>query len=445
MQKFVIVGGDAAGMSAAMQIVRRLPDASVVALEMGDTFSYAQCGLPYYIGGDIPETDNLIARSAETFRNKYGIDARTYHKVTKIHPSEKTVDFINMQSGEAGTVPYDRLLIATGARPVVPEWEGIDLQGVFVLKTIRDAERIREYVRNGEVNKCVIIGGGPIGIEMAEALSASEKKVTILDRNPQLATAWNSEIAEIAKQHMEENGVLVKPEQNVKGIVGQNGKAAAVETESETLEADLVLLAVGVAPNSELAKDAGVQLGVRNAIQVNARMETNLPGIYAAGDVAVHYHRVKKKDDYIPLGTTANKQGRIAGINMSGEQAAFAGIVGSAVMKVFELGLARTGLSRKEAEDLGMEVEVVTINTKDHAGYYPNAEDLSIQLIVEKSAGQLVGGQAAGKSGADKRVDVLATALYHELTVHELLDLDLTYAPPFNGVWDPIQQAARRF
>lgn len=445
MGKFVIVGGDAAGMSAAMQIVRNVEHAEVVVFEMGDTFSYAQCGLPYLLSGEVPSGEKLIARKEETFRDKFGIDTRSMHQVTSIDAVNKRVSFTNLLTGDQGQTDFDKLLIATGASSIVPNWEGVDLQGVFQLKTLQDANRIKQYMEQNDVQSCVIIGGGYIGLEMAESLSTLGKAVTILDKSEQLALAWDPEISDIIKHHLEENGVAAKLGQTVLGMVGKEGTVAGVRTETETLHADLVLVAIGVAPNSGLAKEAGIQLGVRNAIQVNERMETNIPGVYAAGDVAVHYHRIKQQDDYIPLGTTANKQGRIAGKNMSGDSIAFGGIVGSAVMKVFRLGAARTGLSTKEAIDLGMDVAAVTLQTKDHAGYYPNAAPLTVRLIMERTSKKLLGGQAIGPSGADKRIDVLAAALYNEMTIDQLLELDLSYAPPFNGVWDPIQQAARRF
>jgi NADPH-dependent 2,4-dienoyl-CoA reductase/sulfur reductase-like enzyme len=445
MGKFVIVGGDAAGMSAAMQIVRNVERAEVIVFEMGDTFSYAQCGLPYYLSGEVASSEKLIARKEETFRDKFGIDTRPMHQVTAIDAGNKRVRFTNLLTGETGQTDFDKLLIATGARSIVPKWEGVDLQGVFQLKTLLDANHIKQYLEGNDVRSSVIIGGGYIGLEMAEALSALGKAVTVLDKSKQLALAWDSEISEIVKHHLEENGVSVKLGQTVLGMIGSEGAVAGVRTETETIHADLVLIAVGVTPNSELAKQAGIQLGVRNAIQVNERMETNIPDIYAAGDVAVHYHRIKQKDDYIPLGTTANKQGRIAGKNMSGDSITFGGIVGSAVMKVFRLGAARTGLSTKEAIDLGFDVATATLQTKDHAGYYPNAAPLTVRLIMDRTSKKLLGGQAIGLSGADKRIDVLAVALYHEMTIDQLLELDLSYAPPFNGVWDPIQQAARRF
>ncbi|BCJ85816.1 FAD-dependent oxidoreductase [Effusibacillus dendaii] len=447
MKSFVVVGGDAAGMSAAMQIVRHMSETcQTIVLEMGETLSYAQCGLPYYIGGDVADSHKLIARTRETFQNKYGIDVRMECQATRVHPHNRSVEYTNLRSGETRQISYDKLLIATGARPIVPNWEGTSLQGVFLLKTIPDAERIRRYLtEQAHVQRCVIIGGGYIGLEMAEAVTNLGKQVIVLDRNDQIATAWDREISEQACLHMEQKGVRVKLGQTVKGIAGKQGVVQSVETETESLPADLVLIAIGVVPNSELAKEAGIGLGFRDAIQVNRQMETNFPNIYAAGDAAVHYHRVKQKDDYIPLGTTANKQGRIAGKNMAGQTASFAGIVGSAVVKIFDLAMARTGLNEKEASDLGVEFESVQIETKDHAGYYPNAEPLTIKLLAEKSSGKLLGGQAIGKAGADKRIDLLAVALYHDMTIDQLLELDLSYAPPFNSVWDPVQQAARRF
>lgn len=444
MEKYVIIGGDAAGMSAAMQIVRNVEQPKIIVLEMGDTFSYAQCGLPYFIAGKVNSSERLIARKEETFREKYGIETRSLHQAEKIDLEDKTVSFTDLLTGQKGSVTYDKLLIATGARPVRPDWPGIELEGVFFLKSIHDAKKIKHYMARNDVSSCLIVGGGYIGLEMAEALSGLGKAVTVIDRNKQLLTAWEPEVADLVKSHMEKKGVTVKLGQSVTGIEGRDGSVWAVSTETETMHADMVLIAVGILPNSDLAAGAGIQIGVKGAIQVNDRMQTSVPNIYAAGDAAVHYHRLKKRDDYIPLGTTANKQGRIAGKNMANQTAHFSGIMGTAVLKVFQLGVARTGLSVKEAEELGYDIEIATIDTKDHADYYPTAQSIRIQLIMQRNTRKLLGAQAVGASGSDKRIDVLATALFHEMTVDQLLDLDLAYSPPFNGVWDPIQQAARR-
>lgn len=440
--KYVIIGGDAAGMSAAMQIVRKGEDSEVLTLEKGETYSYGQCGLPYTINGQVPSTDRLIARTAETFRDKYGIDAKTGHLVERVDSVNKIVYGTQKASGKSFDYSYDKLLIATGASPVMPRIEGNELPGVHVLKTIPDAHRIMDDLEN-EVSRVIIIGGGAIGLEMAEVFQGLGKEVRIIERGRHLAKIFDADMAELIHEEAGKHGITVHTGENVEEIIGIE-RVEAVRTDKDTYPADLVLLSIGVYPNTKFIADTGIVTSARGAIQVNRYMETNVPNIYAAGDCAVQYHRVKEKDDYIPLGTTANKQGRIAGLNMIGMPKTFEGIVGTAILKFMDLTLARTGLSEKEAEAIGISYKTVRIKAKDIAGYYPGSQPLHIKLLYRTADECLLGGQVIGKTGADKRIDVLAIALYHGMRLHELEDLDLSYAPPFNGVWDPIQQAARR-
>lgn len=444
MTTYTIIGGDAAGMSAAMQIRRAHPEADITVFEKGGTYSYAQCGLPYLVGGDIPSPEKLIARTRETFQQKYGIDARVFQEVTKIDPAGQRIFYRNLKTGEESDHSYDKLLIATGGRAVVPKWDGADLQGVFKIKTIPDAERIMAWAKQPDIHRVVIIGGGYIGLEMAEAFYNLGKEIRVLNRADQVAGPWDPELAELAHRELERHGVAVHYNEEVTGLQGREGRVTEVLTQTAAYPADLVLIAVGISPNSEIAKEAGVALGVKDAISVNANMETNVPNIWAAGDVATHYHRLKDREDYIPLGTHANKMGRIAGKQMALGVGAFKGVLGTAILKLFDLGMARTGLSEAEAKQEGIDVTVATLKTLEHAGYYPGAKPLTVKLVLRKSDGVLLGGQAVGYGGADKRIDVLATALWQGLTGEELLDLDLSYAPPFNAVWDPVQQAARR-
>lgn len=434
--KYVIIGGDAAGMSAAMEIVRNEESANITTLEMGSIYSYAQCGLPYVVGGVIPQTEKLIARTIETFRNKYGIDARTNHEVTKIDPDSKHVYGANFE------IPYDKLLIATGARPLVPNWPGRTLAGIHTIKTIPDTEVLLADLK-GEIKNVVIVGGGYIGLEMAENLALTGKNVTIVEANAQLAAIFDQEMGEIIHQEAERKGVTLRLKEEVKGFEGTD-RVQAVVTSSATVPAELVIIAIGVVPNTTFLEGQPFHRHENSALKVNAYMETNLPDIYAAGDCATQYHRIKKMDDYIPLGTHANKQGRLAGLNMVGKRRAFAGVVGTSIIKFFDLSLGRTGLSEKETRDARLPASSITFDGRDIAGYYPGAEPLKIKLVYHSETNQLLGGQVIGTNGVAKRVDVLATALYQQLTLEELLDLDLSYAPPFNGVWDPIQQAARR-
>lgn len=440
--KVVIIGGDAAGMSAAMQIVRNDEEAEVVTLEKGNIYSYGQCGLPYVISGKIESTEKLIARTVDTFREKYGIDARVYHEATEVDTENKIVKGKNLQSGENFQESYDKLLIATGVSPIKPDWKGIDLEGVHTLKTIPDAEKVMEDTTES-IKNVAIIGGGYIGLEMAETFREIGKEVRIIERGPYLGGIFDEDMAEHIHEEAERNNVSVHTNESVEELQGDS-RVRKIVTDKGEYDADLVLVSIGVKPNTAFAQECGLHTAKNGAIQVNRYMETSIEDIYAAGDCATHYHRVKERDDFIPLGTTANKQGRIAGLNMIGHSNTFKGIVGTSVIKFFDLTLGRTGLSSKEAEELNLPFTSCSTRATDIAGYYPDARELNVKLIYRDDNERIIGGQFIGKHGVDKRVDVLATALFHQMTLHDIEDLDLAYAPPYNSVWDPIQQGARR-
>lgn len=443
--KFIIIGGDAAGMSAAMQIVRNSSENSITVFEKGGIYSYGQCGLPYVIGGKIESTDKVIARTQQEFKEKYDIDARVFHEVKSIDAKQKVVRGINLSTGEDFEQAYDRLLIATGASPVVPNWEGSSLQGVFTLKTIPDTEEILDYVYKGfrDVKDVTIIGGGYIGFEMAESFAEIGKNVTIIERNNQLAGIFDRDLADLIHDEAKKHHLTLRLGESVEGFIG-NSFVESVKTDKGEIKTDLVLIAVGVKPNTAFINGTGIVTGIKGAIQVNSSMQTNVEDIFAAGDCATQYHRIKERDDYIPLGTHANKQGQIAGLNMVNFHKTFKGVVGTSIIKFFDLSLGRTGLSEKEAERLNIPTASVTIRARDIAGYYPDAKKMTVKLIYHKVTRKLLGGQIIGESGVDKRIDVLSTALFHNMSIDELLDLDLAYAPPYNGVWDPIQQVARK-
>lgn len=441
--KVVIIGGDAAGMSAAMQIVRNREDAEITVLEKGYYYSYGQCGLPYYIGGIIESTDKLIARTRETFQEKYGIDARVGHEVESLNPDKQTVSGYDHNTGKTFQLPYDKCLIATGASPIFPnDWSGKDLEGIHVLKTIPDAEKIMEDMKD-DVLSVTVIGGGYIGLELAENLVKRGRKVQIIEAN-RLGSMYDEEISRQIHDVAEANGIKVTLEEMVTGFQGGESVEAVV-TDKGKHPCDMVVVAIGVTPNSQFAGKAGLRLHPSKAILVNSEMETNIPNVYAAGDCATQYHRLKKKDDYVPLGTHANKQGRIAGSNIAGIPKIFHGIVGTSIMKFFDLTIGRTGLSEQEAEELSLSYETVEFTGHSHSGYYPGSEQLFMKLLCQKKTDRFLGAQITGKTGVDKRIDVAATALYHEMTIADLENLDLAYAPPYNGVWDPLQQGARRF
>ncbi|HET7579087.1 MAG TPA: CoA-disulfide reductase [Bacillales bacterium] len=440
--KYVIIGGDAAGMSAAMQIARKGENAEVMTLEKEEIYSYGQCGLPYTIGGWISSTDELIARSVETFREKHGIDAKVNHEVKQIDPEKKTVSGIETETNKSFDYQYDKLLIATGASPVVPDFKGTGLSGVFTLKTIPDAQQIMKDLAPG-IEQVTIVGGGYIGLEMAEAFIALGKQVRMIEHGDHMAKIFDADMASFIHEEADKHGIRVHTNEKVEALEGEK-RVERVKTDKTSYPADLVLISAGIRPNTSFIQGTGIARGIKGTIRVNRYMETNVADIYAAGDCAEQFHIVKEKGDYIPLGTTANKQGRIAGLNMIGFPKTFKGVTGTSVIKFMDLALGRTGISEKEAQALNLPYDTVNIESTNAAGYYPDHEPLHVKLVFRKDDGRLLGGQIIGKKGVDKRVDVLAVALFHGMRIHELEDLDLGYAPPYNSTWDPLQQAARR-
>lgn len=441
--KYVIIGGDAAGMSAAMQIYRLDADARITVLERGQNFSYAQCGLPYWIGGIIAEEQNLIVRSGQTYRKKYQIDARNDHEVLEVDCRNRVVSGMELKTKTPFSISYDRLLIASGASPVVPQWEGVNLGNVHTLKTIPDGRQIISSLKQTG-KKVAIIGGGSLGLEMAENFRKLGKNVFLIERGTHVCKIFDADMAKYIHKEAEKHGVTLYTEENVTALIGTGGKVTAVQTNRALRPADFVLISAGVRPNTDFLHGTPVQTAENGAILVDRYMKTNVNDVFAAGDCALQHHRLKKRLVYYPLGTNANKQGRLAGKNMAGQQRPYAGIVGTSILKFFDLILARTGFSEKEAKEENISVGTAKIAATDHAAYYPDAKDLILKIVYEKSSGRLLGAQAIGKQGADKRIDVIAAALFQGLTVKDLEDLDLGYAPPYNSVWDPIQQAARR-
>ncbi|WP_078556166.1 FAD-dependent oxidoreductase [Bacillus alkalicellulosilyticus] len=440
---YVIIGGDAAGMSAAMQITRNDKEAKIITLEKGSFYSYAQCGLPYVIGGKIASTDKLVARTRETFIEKYGIDARILHEVTKVDAKQKKIIGHNHQDQTMFELEYDKLLIATGAEPIIPQWKGADIDGVHTIKTIPDIQRLQKDIEKHDVKDVVIVGGGYIGLEMAENLAVLGFTISIIEQAPQLATIFDSDMSESIHQIARGANVKLFLEESVTEITGDT-RVTNVKTDKRTIPADLVIISVGVRPNTKIISETGIELTEYGAIKVNEKMETSIPDIYAAGDCATQYHRIKQKNDYIPLGTHANKQGRVAGLSMVGIHRTFPGVVGTAIMKFFDYTFGRTGISEKEAKEMELAYGTIEAELPHIAGYYPTPEQLKMKIIYEVGSNTLLGAQIIGKEGVDKRIDVLATTLFAKMTLDEIEDLDLAYAPPYNGVWDPVQQVARR-
>ncbi|QNB46568.1 CoA-disulfide reductase [Thermanaerosceptrum fracticalcis] len=439
MTKLVVIGGVAAGMSAASKARRTNQGMEIEVYTDEEYISYAGCGLPYFVAGMVQEERKLIARTKEQFVRQ-GIKVFTNHKVLSILPTEMQIIVVDSEGAEK-KVNYDKLVIATGARAFVPPLPGKELDNVFTVKSIPSARRIKEQMQSEQVKNIVIVGGGYIGLEMAEAFAAWKKQITIVELAPQLLGNIDEDMAALVEEYLVKEGVQIRKGEKVLALEGQD-QVRKVVTDKGEIPADLVILAIGIQPNSELAAEAGIQLGVKKAIKVNKYMETNIPNIYAAGDCATAYHLLYQDDAYIPLGTTANKQGKVAGENAAGGKAEFAGIVGTAIIKVLDLEIGRTGLSKREAQQLGREVQEIKVEAYTKAHFYPGSQAATIKLLIEKASQKIVGAQIVGGAGAGKRIDVLAVAVQLGLTPFALSELDLSYAPPFSPVWDPVLTVA---
>lgn len=442
-ERLVVIGGCAAGMSAASKARRVNPDLEIVVYERTGFVSYGECGLPYYVSGLVDDHNKLVARTPEQFA-EHGIEVHLHHEVTEIVPENRRLRVTNLADGENWHENYDKLVIATGGRPaLLPGFSLGDLSGVFVVRAVEDGIAIREFIRRERPKRAVVVGAGYIGLETAESFHVLGLETTVIGRPPQVLKRFDPDVAKLVQEELEGQGIQLSLGDEVKALEGDaRGRVRRVISSKGTFEADLVLLALGVRPNVALAKEAGVALGETGAIATDAQMRTNLPDVFAAGDCAEAYHRITGRGAYIPLGTTANKQGRVAGTNVGGGHAEFRGVVGTAITKVLDLYAALTGLSEKEARALGYAVQSTTIKASSRAHYYPGGGPMHVKLVVEEGSGRLLGGQIVGGEGAGPRIDVLATALHKEMTVEELSRLDLAYVPPMAPVWDPLLVAA---
>jgi NADPH-dependent 2,4-dienoyl-CoA reductase/sulfur reductase-like enzyme len=437
-ERLVVVGGDAAGMSGASQARRRNADLEIVALEKGPWTSYAACGIPYFVAGDVEELDRLVARTPQEFRDKHRIDVRTEHEVTAIDPDAGHVEVRDLARNRSFTLGYDELLVATGGRPIRPELPGIDLEFIHGVQTLTDAEALQGHAEQINCSQVVVVGGGYIGLEMAEAFIRWGADVTLLERGPEVMGSLDPDMGALVHEALVRHEVEVRCDTAVMGF--EPGK---VLTEEGAVDADLVILGLGVEANSGVAAAAGIPTGVRGAIKVDRRQHTEIDGEWAAGDCCETRHRVTGEPVHIPLGTTANKQGRVAGVNLAGGYATFPGVVGTAVTRLCATEVGRTGLNERQARDAGFEHVSVRIEGSTRA-HYLGPKPITVKLLAEKGSGRVLGGQVVGEEGAAKRIDVLATAITAGFTVDELVDLDLGYAPPFSPVWDPVLMAARQ-
>jgi NADPH-dependent 2,4-dienoyl-CoA reductase/sulfur reductase-like enzyme len=449
--KLVVIGGDAAGMSAASQARKRLgPDElQIVAFERGNFTSYSACGIPYWIGGAVKDRDALISRDPAAHR-KLGIDVHMRHEVVGIDLDQREVVARDLEGGGERREGFDELVYAAGAVPVTPQWARIDGGGVFGVQTLDDGTAIHAWLESDpKPRRAVVIGGGYVGVEMAEAMVLRGLEVTLLEKSQQPMSTVDPDMGERVAVAIRGLGIEVRTEAQVQGIETKNGRVSAVVTPQGSLPADIVVLGLGVRPNTALAEESGIPVGVTGGLRTDLQMRVVGPqgrveGLWAAGDCVETTHRISKQPMHVPLGTHANKQGRVAGINLGGGYATFPGVIGTAVTKVCELEVARTGLSEKEATRAGFAIVTATVESTSRAGYYPGASAMVVKLIAERRTGLLLGAQIVGREEAAKRIDGLAIAAWNKMTVEEMTALDLSYAPPFSPVWDPVLIAARK-
>lgn len=440
--KFLIVGGDAAGMSAASKAKRNNPDMEVTVLEKTHDVSYSACGMPYNIADTEREIEDLVVRQARVFREKQGINLLTGHLVEKIDPADRKV-FGTTNQEKAFEFSYDKLLIATGGSPIVPDLPGFDLPGIMALKSLDDGRKIKAYIKNHHVNKVVIIGMGYIGLEMCEALRAQSIEVNMVKPGPVFLPWMARELSDIVKKAIVCYDTKIHTGYPIEKIES-DGKCLKVICTGLTLEAGMVLAAIGIKPNSDLAANAGIKTGINRSIAVNRYLQTSNENIYAAGDCADAYHVVTEKKTWIPLALRANRAGWAVADNVSGKNMELPGIAGTAVFKVFDLEVARTGLTENEAEKYGFDPVSVTIKTRSRAHAHPGSSTIWIHMIGDKKTGRLLGAQMVGKEGVAHRINAAAVALHSLMTVDQFSQTDLAYAPPFGPVWDPLLTASNQ-
>ncbi len=441
-KKIVIVGGVAGGASTAARARRLSEDAEIIMFERGEYISFANCGLPYHIGGMIEERDRLLVQTPEKMNARFKIDVRVKTEVIKIDTQKKQVTYENIETGEKGTESYDNLVLSPGADAFKPPLKGIDSNNVFSLRNMKDMDRIKDVVDNNKPKKAVVVGGGFIGLEMAEALIERGLDVSLVELEPQVFAPADPEMATPIHQHMSFHGVDLKLKLSITGIEEKNDSLVANLSDGSGIACDLIVLAIGVKPETKLAVDAGLKIGERRGILVDDHMRTSDPNIYAVGDAIEVEDFVGGFKTVIPLAGPANRQGRIAADNIFGKDSTYKKTQGTSVCKIFDLTAATTGLNEKMLKRFKMSYEKIYIHPASHAGYYPGATPMSLKFIFDPETGKVLGAQAVGVSGVDKRIDVIAVAIRAGLTVHQMRDLELCYAPPFGSAKDPVNYAA---
>ena len=439
--KVVIVGGVAGGATAAARIRRLDEQAEIVVFERSGYISYANCGLPYYIGDVITDPEELTLQTPESFFSRFRVDMKVRHEVTAIHPERKTVSVKNLETDEAFEESYDKLILSPGAKPTQPRLPGVGIDKLFTLRTVEDTFRIKEYINQNHPKSAVLAGGGFIGLELAENLRELGMDVTIVQRPKQLMNPFDADMASMIHSEMRKHGVKLALGYTVEGFEERNGGVDVLLKDNAPLHADMVVLAIGVTPDTALAREAGLELGIKGSIVVNDRMETSVPDIYAAGDAVQVKHYVTGEDALISLAGPANKQGRIIADNICGGDSRYLGSQGSSVIKVFDMTAATTGINETNARKAGLDVDTVILSPMSHAGYYPGGKVMTMKVVFEKGTYRLLGAQIVGYDGVDKRIDVLATAIHAGLKATQLKDLDLVYAPPYSSAKDPVNMA----
>lgn len=439
--KVLIIGGVAGGATAAARIRRLDEKAEITVFERSGYISYANCGLPYFIGDVITDPEELTLQTPESFFSRFRISMKVHHEVIAIHPDKKTIHVKNLETGEAFEESYDKLILSPGAKPTQPKLPGVGIEKLFTLRTVEDTLSIKKYINENNPKSVVIAGGGFIGIELAENLRELGMDVTILQRPKQLMNPFDSDMACFIHAEMRKHGVKLALGHTVEGFEEKNGGVDVLLKDEKPIHADMVVLAIGVTPDTHLAKEAGLELGIKDSIVVNDRMETSVPDIFAAGDAVQVKHYVTGQDALISLAGPANKQGRIIADNICGGNSIYMGSQGSSVIKVFDVTAATTGINETNALKAGLDIDTVILSPMSNAGYYPGGKIMTMKVVFEKNTYRLLGTQIVGYKGVDKRIDVLATAIHGGMKATELKDLELAYAPPYSSAKDPVNMA----
>lgn len=438
MKTFVIIGGVAGGATAAARLRRLNEQAHIILFERGENISFANCGLPYHIGGIIKQRKSLLVTTSQYVTNTYNIDIRTLSEITKIITNQKSIIVSNLLTGETYSQPYDKLLLSPGAAPITPDIIGHKEEGVFSLRNMVDMDRIIAFINEGNVQRVVVAGGGFIGLEMVENFSKMGLKVSLVQRGQQTMKNLDFEMAAIIHDHLRQKGVSLHLGETLTSVENNNEMLTVMLASGRTIACNLVLSGLGVKPEVWLARDAGLEIGPRGGITVDQTLCTSDPDIYAVGDAIEVIHKISEDNVLLPLAGPANKQGRLAADNMNGDTKKYKGIIGTSILHVFDLTIAKTGLSEKELKNTSIPFESITTHPINHAGYFPGAVQMSIKMIFSTNDGQILGAQIVGGEGVDKRIDVLATAIHAKMTVYDLAELELAYAPQYSSAKDPV-------